>query len=97
MCAVSAITDYYREKWPLLEVKPFYGIMPKGWLDPKPITITLEQWQEYQELKKRMEEYDKATGQPDCVKPGVSAWGAEIKKIVQQEINRNKNYGADNG
>ncbi len=96
MCAVSAITDYYREKWPLPrsdpnQVDPSYwqpNIKPKDWLQPKPIVITKEQWDEYQELKRRMEAYDAATGQPDCVKPEVSIWEAEIRKIVQQELEK---------
>lgn len=100
MCAVSAITDYYREKWPLPHYEPYGPIvrpnqtqpfMPEGSLDPKQMIISWEQWQEYQELKRRMEAYDKATGQPDCIKPEVAEWEEEIRKIVKQEMGVIKN------
>jgi hypothetical protein len=83
MCAVSAVTDYYREKWPinipgypdytLPEPPPFAPLAP---LDGR--WITAAEWAEYQELKHRMEEYDAKTGQPDCIKPEVKEW----EKIV---------------
>lgn len=89
MCAVSAVTDYYRDKWSLI---PFYGdtirpydpfVQPQinpGQFTLKPgVVITEEQWAEYQELKRRMEEYDARTGQPDCIKPEVAAWEQVVR------------------
>lgn len=88
MCAVSAVTDYYRDKWigPLIPSTlfpdpTFYPPMPAITLKPG-VTITAEQWAEYQELKRRMEEYDAKTGQPDCIKPEVAEW----EKVVESNI-----------
>lgn len=93
MCAVSAVTDYYRDKWPLIPMEPIDkpwsgGItitpnpMPLPYtLDPG-VWITAEQWKEYQELKRRMEEYDAKTNQPDCVKPEVAEWEAVIEAYL---------------
>jgi hypothetical protein len=92
MCAVSAVTDYYRDKWPLVDYTyPQPGdwtntpvvwpnSMPKE-VTPITINITLEQWREYQELKRRMEEYDTKTGQPDCIKPEVAEWESNCASV----------------
>jgi hypothetical protein len=89
MCAVSMITDHFRDKWPV------YTPLPVEWPTSQPFTptvmpqfiptytITLEQWLEYQELKRKAEEYDARTSQPDCVKPDVEVWEAAVKKFVQ--------------
>ena len=83
MCAVSAVTDYYRTKWPLPD---YTNIIPMIPVDVTKITITPEQWAEYLELKRRMEEYDTATGQPDCIKPEVAEWEKEIQKIIKGNV-----------
>jgi hypothetical protein len=95
MCAVSAVTDYYRDKWPLVDYTyPQPGdwtntpvvwpnSMPKE-VTPITINITLEQWREYQELKRRMEEYDTKTGQPDCIKPEVAEWEKVIVRVLTE-------------
>ena len=71
MCATSAVTDYYREKWPI----PVFPAIPAV---PITITITPEQFAEYLELKRRMEEYDSKTNQPDCIKPEVAIWEEQV-------------------
>lgn len=79
MCAVSAVTDYYREKWPI----PVFPAIP---VIPSTITITPEQFAEYLELKRRMEAYDAATHQPDCIKPEVAQWEQQVyTHYVQKE------------
>lgn len=91
MCAVSAVTDYYRDKW--FQPAPLPYIPPPVVIEPVPynpnsftlkpgVTITKEQWDEYQELKRRMEEYDAETEQPDCIKPEVAVWEKLAKSIV---------------
>jgi hypothetical protein len=93
MCAVSAITDYYRDKWPVVPMMPpnQFVIEPMPVAPPihhpafilKPgITITQEQWAEYQELKRRMEAYDAESNQPDCIKPEVAVWEEVVKQFV---------------
>lgn len=77
MCAVSMITDYYREKWPL----PDYT---KPLTNPNGVFITTDQWLEYLELKRRLSEYDKKTGQPDCVKPEVDEWEKKVIGILRK-------------
>jgi hypothetical protein len=77
MCAVSAITDHYRDKWPLITMHPIEN--------PHPVFIPLraiseEEWLEYQELKRKMKEYDERTGQADCEKPEVAVWEAAIQQ-----------------
>lgn len=80
MCAVSAVTDHYRDKWfgpitfPQTPAEPFQPFVLKPG-----VTITQEQYDEYQELKRRMAEYDAKTNQPDCVKPEV----AEMEKVIE--------------
>ena len=87
MCAVSAVTDYYRDKW----VQPFnlsmfqptiLPLSPTFVLKPN-VEISTEQWAEYQELKRRMEAYDAETNQPDCIKPEVAVWEKVVAAIVK--------------
>lgn len=89
---------YRLNKWPLPEYEsmtlptwvpdPDWKVLPAKAVNEHPLTpvapisITLQEWVEYQELKRRMEEYDAATGQPDCIKPEVDTW----EKIVQQIV-----------
>jgi len=87
MCVVSMITDHYREQWPMPGM--YYMPEPVGYptmtkiVDfTPPITITVEQWNEYRELKRKAEEYDARTGQPDCVKPGVEEWEKMIEAVL---------------
>lgn len=86
MCAVSAITDYYREKWPLrLEDYNLPYLPPSMAHIETKIKVSAKEWAEYQELKRRMEEYDRLTGQPDCVKPEVADWEAKVKQIIDSQ------------
>lgn len=72
MCAVSMVTDFYRDKW-----NPFD-------IPTDRIVITRQQWEEYLELKRKMEEFDKRTNQPDCVKPEVAEW----EKLMEDFLRR---------
>lgn len=76
MCAVSMITDHYRDLWP---VQPLNPLAP---YQASKIHITLEQYHEYQKLKKAAEEYDTRTKQPDCVKPAVADWEKAIEDVL---------------
>jgi hypothetical protein len=71
MCVVSMVTDHYREKWPVIPLHPCG--LPVGPLLPMKF-ITAEEWEEYQELKRKAAEYDAITNQPDCAKEGVAEW-----------------------
>lgn len=116
MCAVSFVTDHFRDKWPIpprspsipYPFEPYPPITPPSpvgptipiqfppapapkpaptpapQIDPSTIrfTITLEQWNEYQALKKKAEEYDKRTNQPNCAKEGVAEWEEAIKAYL---------------
>jgi hypothetical protein len=93
MCAVSMITDHYRDKWPLpdfgqIQMVP-YPVPAPPLMDLDAIQkalggkrITQAEWDEYQELKRKAEEYDKRTNQPDCAKPGVAEWEAAIESVL---------------
>ncbi len=88
MCTVSAVTDFYQERWPInpgLFLPPAYvpPIAPNSIFFPK-ITISAEQWTEYQRLKAMAAEIDAKTGQPDCVKPGVDEWEQKMVQLIQQ-------------
>lgn len=86
MCVMSAVTDHYQREWPVYQppINPVFN--PSIW-QPK-ITITAEQWAEYQRLKRAAAEIDAVTGQPDCVKPGVNEWEeACVKLVASQEGN----------
>lgn len=86
MCVVSAVTDHYQQKWPVQ--LPSWPLQPST---PLPIRIISEaEWQEYQDLKRKAAEIDSKTGQPDCVKPGVAEWEAEIEKIVERAVKKLK-------
>lgn len=80
MCAVSAITDHYRDKWPVWQPNT---IQTAPLVIPS-INISLVQWQEYQALKRKMEEYDAKTGQPDCVKPEVAEWEEAVEAYLKK-------------
>jgi hypothetical protein len=85
MCAVSMITDHYRGQWPMNP--PTQGLsifnIPAGF------TITPEQWAEYQALKRKAQEYDARTNQPDCAKPDVEEWEARVEAYLQKREVRN--------
>lgn len=70
MCAVSMITDHFRDKWPVNQLDGVW--------------ITRAQWNEYLVLKKKMEEYDKRTNQPDCVKLEVADWEKKIESVLKK-------------
>lgn len=72
MCAVSMITDHFQQKWPLYPSQPSV------------FTITREQWDEYQALKRKAEAYDKHNNQPDCVKPDLASWEAQIEQVLKK-------------
>jgi hypothetical protein len=69
MCVVSMVTDHYQEKWPAN-------------LEPDKVKITLAEWFEYQELKKKAVQYDIRTRQPHCEKPGVDEWEQKIVEVL---------------
>lgn len=71
MCIVSMVSDWQHEQWKI----------PKQFSEWKPtsdLKISLKDWLEYQDLKKKAEEYDKKTNQPEC----QEAW----KKLVDEKI-----------
>lgn len=84
MCAVSAITDHFRDRWP---VPIDYWTQPAMPSIVPSIHITLEQYHEYQALKKKMEQYDSATGQPHCEKPEVTDWEKSLEKVLKEKYN----------
>ena len=71
MCVVSMVTDHYQEKW------------PKN-LEPEKVKITLAEWFEYQELKRKAQQYDERTKQPHCEKPGVDEWEQKIVEVLRK-------------
>lgn len=79
MCVVSMVTDHYRERWTIPPMPEFFEKQPLLPIFPMPITITQEQWREYQELKRKAAEYDRRYNEPDCVKPDVLEWENSIK------------------
>jgi hypothetical protein len=94
MCAASMITDHYRNKWGQPNINPWPQPINLYIPQPQPqvpsvisdmMIISKKDWEEYQELKKKAQEYDKRTNQPDCVKPDVDEWE---KKIVEVLIKR---------
>lgn len=91
MCVASAITDHFRDKWPLqnLPLYPtpstFPGGTPAPVIKPGSVIITIEQWDEYQKLKKIAMDYDKATGQPDCEKGDLATWEAAVVEVLRQQ------------
>lgn len=76
MCAVSMITDHYRDKWPL----PTYPLVQ----EPVKIIITPEMFGEYMKLKQAAEEYDKRNNQEDCAKPEIAKWEEYCGEQVEQ-------------
>lgn len=79
MCAVSMVTDHYRDRWPsLFPINPLQPTSPP--IDR--IIISKEDWENYQKLKKAAEEYDKRNNEPECVKPGVEDWEKKIVEIL---------------
>lgn len=78
MCAVSMITDHYRDRWPMLN--KYQALSSQQF--PPPIQITTEQWNEYLELKRRAQEYDARTNQADCAKPDVEEWEKKVESYL---------------
>lgn len=76
MCAVSMITDHYRDKWAPMwpETSPLVPMMEP----PSFRYITQKEWEEYQELKRKAVAYDNETGQPNCEKPHID-WEEFVK------------------
>lgn len=79
MCAVSMVTDHFRDKWPpaLLTTQqqvPYVAPPPQ---------LTWEQWSEYQTLKRKAAEYDARTGQAHCEKDGVADWEARVEQVLR--------------
>ncbi len=84
MCVVSMVTDHYMLRWPMMPPPPpaiYPGTQVAPFVVPA-VTITREQWDEYQALKRKAAEYDQRTGQPDCEKPGVSEWEKRVEEIL---------------
>jgi len=76
MCIVSPIIDYGQRMWPIEPLR--LGL----------ITITPEQWAEYVKLKQAAEEFDKKTGQPDCIDPKKKEWEDEVRRLIREEIGK---------
>ena len=76
MCVVSMITDHYRDKWPLP--------LPQSPVVP---SIPYEQfpWAEYWELKRKAEEYDRRTNQPNCEKEDIKKWESEMERFLKEK------------
>lgn len=81
MCTYSMIADHFREKWPIC---PMPQTMPLPYHWPNGVTITKDQWDEYQELKRKAQEYDARTGQPDCVKPEIEDWERAVESVLRR-------------
>jgi hypothetical protein len=45
---------------------------------------TQQKWNDYQEIKRKAEEFDKATKQPDCVDPAKEAWEKKVLELLQK-------------
>lgn len=82
MCVVSAVSDWQHQKWEVPKQFPEWKPnIPTPKLDEfiKNLkTITQEEYNEYQRLKKNAAEIDAKTNQPDC----QEAW----KKLVDEKI-----------
>jgi hypothetical protein len=63
------ISDHYRDKW-------FTAPLGQG------IYISYEDWKEYQELKRKAQEYDNRFNQPDCVKPELQEWEQKMREFL---------------
>jgi hypothetical protein len=74
MCAVSFVSDHYKEKWPYEKTWPT-DLFPM-------VKITKMQWDEYQELKRKAAQYDKDTKQPDCIKPENDEWEKRVVDLL---------------
>ena len=83
MCAVSMVSDHFRDKWPQ-PVMPLHPLQPFGQPLTRPVirVISEEEWAEYQALKRKAVEYDIATHQPDCAKPDVDEWENDIEAFL---------------
>ena len=75
MCAVSFVSEHYRDKWGL----------PTVWESVGAMTISYEEWKEYQKLKKRAELYDQQTKQPDCQKPELIEWEQKMEEFLKKK------------
>jgi hypothetical protein len=84
MCVVSAVTDHYQREWGAPWVSPINHNAPVIDFDPNKVGtyITAEQWREYQRLKKAAEEIDQKTKQPDCIKPDLAEWEAQMEAFL---------------
>lgn len=78
MCVVSAVTDYFQNKW-VTPAPIFHPFQPDG---TGFIWITKEQWEDYQNLKRIAEQYDTRTDQPDCIKPDLAAFELKVEKTL---------------
>lgn len=81
MCAVSFVSDHFKDKWPVPNKFETFGPIPGLW-KPPPYQITKEQWEEYQALKAKAAAYDVATKQPDCVKPENDEWERRMEAYL---------------
>lgn len=85
MCVASAVTDYYQNKWTTL---PYPGIDSTPIIYPKLPDgkslkwITLEEWEDYQNLKRIVEGYDERTNQPECIKPELAEFERQVVEVL---------------
>lgn len=84
MCVYSMIAEHYQAKWGQPPYISYPGYNPHTYIitQTPSIVITAEQWNEYQELKRKAIEYDARTNQPDCVKPELEEWEARMKAYL---------------
>ena len=77
MCVVSNVTDFYYKQW-----------SPIG----ESFQITRAEWEEYQRLKRNVQEIDKIIKQPDCIKPELDEWEKKIENYLIKRgiIHQNK-------
>ncbi len=80
MCVVSAVTDHYQREWGnpwyIPPHPPFPGYTPSQRI------ISEQDWQEYQRLKRAALEIDQKTSQPDCIKPDLAEWEANMEAFL---------------
>lgn len=67
MCIVSAVSDFYRGKYP----------------SPSQDGVSWDVYNEYNRLKRMAVELDIQLHQPDCVKPEVEEWEKEMEKAAR--------------
>ena len=86
MCVVSMVTDWGQKKYPDWITWPTTTEM-----FPTPREKIVD-YKEYLELVRKAEEYDRMTGQPDCIDPDKDKFLKALEKRVEllEKINKPK-------